>query len=115
LKWNGVGKALDIGTGSGPVAILLAKKYPSSTVKGIDYWGEPWTYSKQKCEANARIEGVSDRVSFLRASAADLPFDEGEFDAVVSNFVFHAIKVKDRTMLIAEALRVLRVGGSFDF
>ena len=115
LKWDGRGKALDIGTGSGPIAILLALRYPSSVVKGVDYWGEPWTYSRQKCERNADLEGVSDRVSFERASAVDLPFGNGEFDAVLSNFVFHAIRVKDRTQLIAEALRVLRYGGSFAF
>lgn len=115
LKWDGRGIALDIGTGSGPIAILLAQKYPSSIVKGIDYWGEPWTYSRQKCERNAEIEGVSSRVSFERASAVDLPFSDGEFDAVLSNFVFHAIRVKDRTQLIAEALRVLRDGGAFAF
>jgi ubiquinone/menaquinone biosynthesis C-methylase UbiE len=84
-------------------------------VKGIDYWGEPWTYSKQKCERNAETEGVSSRVSFERASAVDLPFSDGEFDAVLSNFVFHAIKFHDRTQLIAEALRVLKSGGSFAF
>ena len=115
LKWDGRGKALDIGTGNGPIAILLAKKYPSSRVKGIDYWGEPWTYSIQKCERNAEIMGVSNRVSFEKASAVDLPFSDGEFDAVLSNFVFHAIKSQDRTQLIAEALRVLRDGGSFAF
>jgi len=115
LKWDGNGKALDIGTGNGPIAILLAKKYPSSLVKGIDYWGEPWTYTKQKCERNAEIMGVSNRVSFEKASAVDLPFSDGEFDAVLSNFVFHAIKFQDRTQLIAEALRVLRDGGSFAF
>ena len=37
LKWDGRGKALDIGTGSGPVAILLAQKYSISHVKGVDY------------------------------------------------------------------------------
>jgi len=37
LMWDGRGKALDIGTGSGPVAILLAQKYSISHVKGVDY------------------------------------------------------------------------------
>ena len=115
LRWDGRGKALDIGTGSGPVAILLAQKHPEASVKGIDYWGEPWTYSRHKCERNAEIEGVSSRVSFDKASAVDLPFSDGEFDAVLSNFVFHAIRVEDRTELIAEALRVLRDRGAFAF
>ena len=113
LHWGGVGTALDIGTGSGPVAILLAQRYPSAHVTGIDYWGEPWTYSKRVCERNAELEGVADRVSFEKASAVELPFGDGEFDAVLSNFVFHAIKFQDRTELIAEALRVLRTGGAF--
>ena len=115
LRWDGEGAALDIGTGSGPVAILLALKYPECSVKGIDFWGEPWSYSKEVCDRNAEIEGVSGRVSFERASAVDLPFGDGEFDAVLSNFVFHAIKFHDRMELIAEALRVLRDGGAFAF
>ena len=53
LEWDGQGKALDIGTGSGRVAIYLAKRYPSAHVVGIDYWGNPWTYSKSICDRNA--------------------------------------------------------------
>ena len=115
LDWDGQGKALDVGTGNGPVAILLAKKYPNCTVKGIDYWGEPWTYTQGVCENNAEIEGVSERTSFEHASAVALPFDDGAFDAVLSNFVFHAIKGEDRMQLIQESLRVLKDGGAYSF
>ena len=115
LEWDGQGKALDIGTGSGRVAIYLAKRYPSVHVVGIDYWGNPWTYSKSICDRNAEIEGVADRVSFQRASAVSLPFEDGEYDFVISNFVFHSVRVVDKISLIKEALRVVKKGGAFAF
>lgn len=115
LDWNGQGKALDIGTGSGRVAIYLAKKYPSMHCVGIDYWGNPWTYSRDTCDRNAKIEGVADRVGFQRASAVKLPFKDGEYDLVMSNFVFHSVRVVNKMPLIQEALRVLKPGGLFAF
>ena len=108
-------KLWDIGTGSGRVAIYLAKRYPSAHVVGIDYWGNPWTYSKSICDRNAEIEGVADRVSFQRASAVSLPFEDSEYDLVTSNFVFHSVRVVDKIPLIKEALRVVRKGGAFAF
>ncbi len=115
LEWDGHGKAIDIGTGNGPVAILLAKKYPHLKVTGIDQWVKVWDYSKSKCEQNTLLEELSGRVSFRRASAVDLPFPDGKFDAVTSNFVFHTIKINDRKILIKEALRILKPGGAFAF
>jgi ubiquinone/menaquinone biosynthesis C-methylase UbiE len=115
LDWDGRGKALDIGTGSGRVAIYLAKKYPSAYCVGIDYWGNPWTYSRDICDRNAEIEGVADRVTFQRASAVNLPFKDGEYDLVMSNFVFHSVRVVNKLSLLNEALRVLKPGGSFAF
>jgi len=115
LQWDGQGKALDIGTGSGRVAIYLAKRYPSAQVVGIDYWGNPWPYSKSICDMNAEIEGVADRVSFQRASAVNLPFEDDEYDLVVSNFVFHSVRVSNKISLIKEALRVAKKGGAFVF
>jgi ubiquinone/menaquinone biosynthesis C-methylase UbiE len=115
LDWDGRGKALDIGTGSGRVAIHLAKKYSSAHCVGIDYWGNPWTYSRDICDRNATIEGVADRVSFQRASAVKLPFEDGEYDLVMSNFVFHSVKVVNKLPLLKEALRVLKPGGPFAF
>jgi len=114
LHWNGRGKALDIGTGAGPLAIELAKKFSQSLVWGIDNWGKLWNYSKQICEENARIEGVADQVVFQKASASNMPFKDGEFDAIVSNFVYHEVRdIKDKKKLISESFRVLKKGGAF--
>jgi len=116
LGWNGKGRALDIGCGNGPLAIRLAREYPEALITGIDYWGARWDYSQNACVRNARVEGVGERVSFQRASASKLPFEDGRFDAAVSNLVFHEVgDTKDKGEVIREALRVVRKGGSFAF
>lgn len=63
------GKMLDIGTGSGSLIIKLAKAFPESQLTGIDYWGSDWEYSEAQCRRNAELEGVSKRVTFLKAAA----------------------------------------------
>ena len=114
LPWTGKGKALDVGTGAGSLAIELAKRYPDSNIYGIDYWGRTWNYSKQQCEENAKLEGVADQLTFQKASASNLPFKDGEFDAIVSNFVYHEVRdTRNKIDLIFESLRVLKKGGCF--
>ena len=116
LDWNGEGQILDIGCGNASLTIALAKKYKGARVIGVDYWGEQWEYSKKVCEKNAEIEGIAERVTFQKGSAAALPFDDDGFDAIVSNLVFHEVSgVKDKKELIREALRVVKKGGNFVF
>jgi SAM-dependent methyltransferase len=116
LDWNGRGTALDIGCGNAPLTIKLAKQSPEAQVTGIDYWGAEWEYSKGVCERNAQVEGVAGRVSFQKASASALPFEDDCFDAAVSNLVFHEVSdTRDKQALIREALRVVKKGGRFAF
>jgi SAM-dependent methyltransferase len=114
LEWNGSGRGLDIGCGSGALSIKLAKKYPAVVVTGVDLWGSQWEYSKALCEKNAALEGVAERVTFQAASASSLPFDDGSFDVVVSNLTFHEVReTGDKRLLVKEALRTLKPGGVF--
>ena len=59
-------------------------------------------------------QALSSNQAIERATASSLPFDDGSFDAVVSNLTFHEVRdVKDKRLLIKEALRVVRKGGAF--
>jgi SAM-dependent methyltransferase len=116
LDWDGKGQALDIGCGNGPLVIALAQRHPDGHVTGIDTWVQAWDYSKAVCERNAKAAGVAERTDFQKASASALPFEDGFFDAVVSNNVFHTVSdSKDKRGLIREALRVVKKGGRFAF
>ena len=69
--------------------------------------------AKAGAERNARIEKVNDRCTFQQGNVLDLPFKDGEFQLVVSTFVFHEVHVPDKTVLFKEVIRVLAPGGRF--
>jgi SAM-dependent methyltransferase len=71
-------RVLDIGTGSGKAARLLASRYPAAEVVGIDL-------SPAMIEAASRLlpDELADRVRYEVADASALPFEEGAFDLVV--------------------------------
>ena len=106
------GKGLDVGCGSGALAIACAKRNPAAAFIGIDRWGKEYaSFNKPLCENNAKAEGVSN-VSFARGDATHLDFPDESFDAVVSNYVYHNIP-GDRQAYLLETLRVLKKGGIF--
>ena len=115
LPFDGKGKILDIGCGSGALIIRAKKKFPEAQAVGLDYWGATWNYAKEQCENNARIENV-ENIEFVKGDASDLCFEDGHFDAAISNFVFHEVRsVSDKHSLVKEALRVVKKGGAFAF
>jgi ubiquinone/menaquinone biosynthesis C-methylase UbiE len=107
------GRGLDVGCGSGALAIACAKRNPYAAVVGIDRWGMEYaSYNKLLCENNARAEGVGN-VSFAKGDATALDFPDESFDAVMSNYVYHNILSNDRQSILLETLRVLKKGGTF--
>lgn len=108
------GRGLDVGCGSGALAIAVAKLNPQGTMVGIDRWGAEYaSFSKQLCEENAKAEGVADRTDFIQGDALKLDFPNDTFDAVCSNYVYHNIPSRDRRSIVLETLRVLKKGGTF--
>ena len=107
------GSGLDVGCGSGALAIACAKKHPKAAITGIDRWGKDYaSFSKTLCENNAKAEGVPN-VSFAPGNALKLDFSDESFDAVFSNYVYHNITGHDRQEILLETLRVLKKGGTF--
>ena len=113
LDYDGKGTLLDVGCGSGALAIRAALTWRSAKVAGIDYWGAAYGYGQSMCEKNAASEGVAARCTFRHGDANRLDFPDESFDAVVSNYVYHNITGADKHELLLETLRVLKKGGVF--
>lgn len=80
------GTVLDIGTGSGLLAIELAKiKDNHFDIIAIDISEN----MIRKATENARRAGVGDRIKFLVSTAAALPFPDDSFDFVMSYASLH--------------------------
>jgi SAM-dependent methyltransferase len=97
---------LDVGSGVGGPARFLAATYGCRVV-GIDLSQSFVDAANYLTERT----GQTEQVSFETASALDLPFAEGRFDAVLLQHV--AMNVADRAQLYGEIRRVLKPGGRF--
>ena len=90
-------RVLDIGTGTGEGALLLAREFPRASVRGIDISDEMIRSAQGKIGLDP--EG---RVAFRVADAASLPYDVDSFDLVAQ---------LNMPPFFAEIARVLRRGG----
>eukprot|EP00931_Biecheleriopsis_adriatica_P093290 TRINITY_DN67034_c0_g1_i1.p1 TRINITY_DN67034_c0_g1~~TRINITY_DN67034_c0_g1_i1.p1 ORF type:complete len:297 (+),score=61.77 TRINITY_DN67034_c0_g1_i1:28-918(+) len=99
----GATHVLDIGTGYGQPAILMAQILPAASVTGIERQDAIQLVKK-------RSKGLKN-LNFHVSSAEDLSaFQSQSLDAVTMSFALTS--VKDRAKALQEVVRVLRPGGS---
>ena len=96
------GTILDLGSGTGYVAIEIARRSPSLKVYGVDL-------SRQMVKiARRRAKGI-DNVQFVFGNAAALPFGDNSIDLVISTGASHHWRTP--RLVFDECHRVLRNGG----
>jgi SAM-dependent methyltransferase len=100
------GRLLEIGYGSGVLLPTLAGA--AEVVDAIDLASEPETV-----RAAMQQLGVARLGRLVKTSAAELPFSDGSYDAVVAFSIFEHIDGDVLRRSIGEVARVLRPGGDF--
>ena len=99
------GRMLDICTGTGDVAIELAKNFDAPVI-GVDF------SAGMIKKAIDKARGLKN-LHFLLANASELPFRENVFNGISCSHAFYEIKGEKRRETLKEIRRILKSGGRF--
>jgi len=102
---NPTDRVLDVATGTGMVAISLARRYGCSVV-GLDQSPEMLGGAQAKLDRDPRLAA---RIELVRGEAESLPFADGEFDHLTFTYLIRY--VEDPQATLAELARVVQTGG----
>ena len=112
-RWfaGGAVRVLDVGTGTGQLAIAAVSRWPGIAVVGVDASSE--MRAMADLIADRTLGQARGRLTTEVAFADAMPFRDGSFDVVLSSFVFQL--VPNRARALREARRVLRPGGALAY
>ena len=96
-------RVLDLGSGRGATSVFLAREC-AVTVTACDLWVD-----REEINEVLREAGVEDAVTAVNADVRHLPFQNDEFDAIVSIDAFEYFGTD--VHLLPVLLRVLKAGG----
>jgi ubiquinone/menaquinone biosynthesis C-methylase UbiE len=101
-------RVLDVGCGTGSLAILIKELHPTVDVVALD--PDPKALDRARRKANRA--GLS--IRFDRGFASALGYADQTFDRVVSSMMFHHLPNDDRLPALQEFKRVLKPGGRME-
>jgi ubiquinone/menaquinone biosynthesis C-methylase UbiE len=96
---------LDIGCGTGTLAVQLARRAPHARVIGLD--GDPDILTR----ATAKAHTAAVQIQLLNGLADTIPLEDASVDCAVSTLVFHHLAPDTKARAVAEIRRVLRPDG----
>jgi ubiquinone/menaquinone biosynthesis C-methylase UbiE len=98
-------RVLEIGCGTGNLALRAQRMHPDAEVVGID----PDPLALARARRKAERKGLS--VRWDRGTAGELPYPDGSVDRVLSAFMFHHLDDAEKRRALDEVRRVLKPGG----
>jgi ubiquinone/menaquinone biosynthesis C-methylase UbiE len=98
-------RVLDVGTGTAQIPIELARRTAAVPIVAVDAARHMVDLARQ----NVERAGLAGRVGIELCDAKGLPFDDGSFDAVISNSLVHHIPRPES--VLAEMVRVTKLAG----
>lgn len=98
-------RVLDLGCGTGTLAIAASRRQPAAHVVGLDADPRMVSQGRRKAEA-AGLE-----VEFQTGSATEVPYPDRSFDAVLSSLLFHHLDRDAKHAAAREIVRLLVPGG----
>jgi SAM-dependent methyltransferase len=104
---RGEHRILDLGCGTGTLAMLIKRAYPSVEMFGLDADPDALKLARRKLERG----GVE--VQLDQGVASTLPYAAESFDRTFSSLFFHHLPSDVKLEAMREVLRVLRPGGEF--
>jgi ubiquinone/menaquinone biosynthesis C-methylase UbiE len=102
-------RVLDVGCGTGTLAVLIKRLYPTVDVVGLD----PDPKALARAQRKAGRAGVS--IRFDRGFSDALGYPDAAFDRVFSSMMFHHLDKADKDTTLGEIRRVLKPGGRLEF
>lgn len=96
---------LDVATGTGDLALALAKRIPAAQIVGVDLSAEMLRVAEKKVGER----GMTAQIVLQQGDAEHLEFDDGSFDAVT--VAFGVRNFEDIASGLREMRRVLKSGG----
>jgi ubiquinone/menaquinone biosynthesis C-methylase UbiE len=98
-------QVLDVGCGTGTLAVAAARAAPGVTVTGLDAVGSILARARKKAA------GAGFEIGFEQGRSTALPYADASFDLVLSTLFFHHLPDDAKRHTADELVRVLRPGG----